>query len=213
MKSAIWRHAVLPIRATASCICLAFVTHCRAATFGILEPCALARPRNILPEMGVQHHILAIVQTDLPLICTLRRTLEAYGFGGFSVARNSQEAILYLRGVGIYQDRFRYPIPTVIILDSENPDSIDLDVLAWLRQNPAFADLPVIILCAEKHAPTHFSCMLDSGSFLVDRDNLSELPDALRTLDQTIFGQMREKLYFNFQSALISARGESHPRP
>lgn len=136
-----------------------------------------------LLKMDAQHHILAIVQTDLPLICSLRRTLESNGYCSFSVARNSQEAILYLRGVGIYQDRYRYPLPTVIILDSENPDSIDLDVLAWIRDRTGFEKLPVVILCSEKHARGHVSCMLDSGSFLVNRSNLSELLDALHTLD------------------------------
>jgi CheY-like chemotaxis protein len=134
--------------------------------------------------MAAPHHILAIVQSDLPLICTLRRTLESHGYPGFSVARNSQEAILYLRGIGIYQDRYRYPLPTVIVLDSHNPDCIDLDVLAWIRDHPVFAELPLLILCSGTDASHQVSCMLDSGSFLVDRNNLSELFDALRTIDQ-----------------------------
>jgi CheY-like chemotaxis protein len=119
--------------------------------------------------MAAPHHILAIVQSDLPLICTLRRTLESHGYPGFSVARNSQEAILYLRG---------------IVLDSHNPDCIDLDVLAWIRDHPVFAELPLLILCSGTDASHQVSCMLDSGSFLVDRNNLSELFDALRTIDQ-----------------------------
>lgn len=162
--------------------------------------------------MKVLHHILAVVQSDLPLICSLRRTLELNGYFSFSAARNSQEAILYLRGVGIYQDRFHYPLPTVMVLDSHNPDSIDLDVLAWLRENPGLRDLPVIILCSEKHAPVHCSCMLDSGCFLVDRSDFSDLLDALHTLDQAILAARHESLSFPFPPALASLRGENHPR-
>jgi DNA-binding response OmpR family regulator len=163
--------------------------------------------------MAVSHHILAVVQSDLPLICNLRRTLELNSYSAFSVARNSQEAILYLRGVGIYQDRFHYPLPTVMILDSGNPDGIDLEVLAWLRENSGFADLPVIILCSEHHASTHLSCMLDPGCFLADRSNLFELVDALRILDQPSFTLQRENLSFPLAPALSSLRGENNPRP
>src|SRR5688572_32387508 len=97
----------------------------------------------------ISRHILAAVQSDLQLICALRRVLEENGFSSLTVARNSQEAILYLRGIGIYQNRIRYPLPAVVILDSQNPEGVDLEVLAWMRERTAFDALPVIFLCAE----------------------------------------------------------------
>ena len=128
----------------------------------------------------VSPHILAVVQSDLQYICSLRASLEDNGFPSFTVARNSQEAILYLRGIGIYQDRFRYPLPRVLILDSQNPDGSDLEVLGWVRDWRGFANLPVIILCQEQHSQAHVTCMLDPAAFLVDRSNRTELVDALR---------------------------------
>src|SRR5688572_33446614 len=109
----------------------------------------------------ISRHILAAVQSDLQLICSLRRVLEENGFPSLTVARNSQEAILYLRGIGIYQNRVRYPVPSVVILDSLNPDGVDLEVLAWLRERTAFMAVPVIFLCAESHAARHVACALD----------------------------------------------------
>jgi CheY-like chemotaxis protein len=134
-------------------------------------------------RMIATHHILAIVQSDLQLICSLRGVLEQNGYPQVAVARNSQEAILYLRGIGVYANRLRFPLPSVIILDSQNPDSVDLEVLGWIRERPHFANLPVIILCAEKHAPTHATCALDPASFLVERGNDIDLLDALRLID------------------------------
>lgn len=132
---------------------------------------------------AASNHILAIVQSDLQLICTLRRTLELNGYPNVSVARNSQEAILYLRGVGVYENRVRFPMPSVIILDSQNPDSVDLEVLAWIRERQRFSDLPVIILCTEKHAPVHATCTLDPSSFFVERGNQIDLLDALHLIE------------------------------
>lgn len=129
--------------------------------------------------MVAPQHILAIVQSDLQLIFTLRRSLESNGYLSHSVARNSQEAILYLRGVGIYEDRLRHPFLSVLILDAANKDSTDLEVLAWVRERPEYARLPVIILCTERHAHMHINCMLDSSSFMVDRTDLEDLLDAL----------------------------------
>ena len=130
----------------------------------------------------VSRHILAVVQSDLQLICLLRRVLEENGFSSLTIARNSEEAILYLRGVGIYQDRSRYPVPAVVILDSHNPEGVDLEVLAWLREKTAFNALPVIFLCSEAHTMVHVGCALDPASFIVDRDNFADLIDSLRTL-------------------------------
>lgn len=127
-------------------------------------------------------HILAIVQSDLQLIFTLRRFLEANGYPSLSVARNSQEGILYLRGVGIYEDRSRYPLPFVLILDLTNKDPADLEVLAWIRERPGYADLPIVMLCDEKHTRPHINCMLDTNSFLVDRTSLGDLLDALNQI-------------------------------
>lgn len=127
-------------------------------------------------------HILAVVQRDLQLICALRSVLEENGFLSLTVARNSEEAILYMRGVGIYQDRSRHPLPSVAILDSQNPESVDLEVLAWMRERHAFSALPVIFLCEESHSSAHVGCALDPASFIVDRANFEDLLDALRNL-------------------------------
>ena len=138
--------------------------------------------RSYLMRMVIPQHILAVVQSDLQLISSLRRFLEVNGFPSLTVARNSEEAILYLRGVGIYQDRFRYPLPSIVILDSLNPEGADLEVLGWLREHPRYAELPVIILCAERHSPVHVACMLDPGCFIVDRGSFGDLLDAMRAV-------------------------------
>src|SRR4051812_41705050 len=50
------------------------------------------------------------------------------------IARYGNEAILYLKGVGIYANRSTYPIPRIILLDLDLPDGSALSVLGWIRQ-------------------------------------------------------------------------------
>jgi CheY-like chemotaxis protein len=52
------------------------------------------------------------------------------------IARYGNEAVLYLKGVGIYGDRETYPLPRVIVLDLDLPDGSALAVLSWIRQQP-----------------------------------------------------------------------------
>lgn len=122
--------------------------------------------------------ILAVVQADLQLIVrlqTLSRRLKVRQ----AIARSAEEAILYFRGVGIYRDRSRYPLPGLVLLDSTNQDASDLKVLSWLRDSEEFKDLPVAILCEEPEHAVHVLCALDPCSFMVDRSTLAEIPDIL----------------------------------
>ena len=130
----------------------------------------------------ISPHILAVVQSDLQLICSLRRVLEENGFPSLTIARNSQEAILYLRGVGIYQNRVRYPVPSLVILDSQNPEGVDLDVLSWVREENAFSAIPIVFLCTESHSAEHMACALDPESYIVERGNFRDLIYTLRNL-------------------------------
>jgi CheY-like chemotaxis protein len=50
---------------------------------------------------------------------------------------NGEEAITYLKGEGIYSDREKYPLPSVMLLDLNMPMKNGFDVLSWVRTQPA----------------------------------------------------------------------------
>src|SRR5688572_22674571 len=60
------------------------------------------------------------------------------------IARYGNEAVLYLKGVGIYGDRVTYPLPKVMLLDLDLPDGSPLAVLGWIRQQTELAGMPVL---------------------------------------------------------------------
>src|SRR5678815_5996360 len=61
---------------------------------------------------------------------------------------NGQDAIAYLKGEGNYNDRSRYPLPGVILLDLNLPMVNGFTVLAWIRSHPKLKRIPVIIWTA-----------------------------------------------------------------
>ncbi len=58
---------------------------------------------------------------------------------------NGREAIDYLAGRGVYADRGRYPAPAAVLLDLNMPLVSGFEVLKWMRGQPEFAALPVVV--------------------------------------------------------------------
>ena len=77
----------------------------------------------------------------------LQKALLSAGVHHFSrVVGDGQAAIDYLAGNGPYQNRKKYPLPMLVFLDIKLPKLDGLEVLRWLRSQPAFKMLPVIML-------------------------------------------------------------------
>jgi len=68
-----------------------------------------------------------------------------------NVARDGEMAVHYLSGTGEYQDRSRYPLPSLILLDLKLPRKSGLEVLEWLRSTPGLRDIPVMVLTSSSH--------------------------------------------------------------
>ena len=62
------------------------------------------------------------------------------------IVNDGREAIDYLKGVRKYADREQFPLPSLVLLDLKLPKLSGLDVLKWIRQQPAIQTLPVTIL-------------------------------------------------------------------
>ena len=66
--------------------------------------------------------------------------------------RNGPEAIRYLSGEQNYVDRFRYPLPRLLVLDLHtNPDQ-GMALLEWLEVQSSFGALPVVVISASDNA-------------------------------------------------------------
>ena len=75
---------------------------------------------------------------------------HAFEQGGIAnplaVVRDGEEAIAYLKGEEQYGDRALYPLPALVLLDLKMPRTDGFEVLRWMRLQPNFIALPVIVL-------------------------------------------------------------------
>ena len=100
------------------------------------------------------------------------------------VARYGNEAILYLKGVGIYSDRSHYPLPELIIIDLALPDGSGLAVLGWIRRQAEFDNVPVVILVDPDQDKT-IQEAFDRGAnaYYLKRDDFEGLARMVRSLE------------------------------
>src|SRR5262245_49372077 len=64
---------------------------------------------------------------------------------------NISEAIDYLDGGGDYSERDRYPLPALIVSDVSIPGGSGFQFVRWIRENPRWSDLPIILLTGSAH--------------------------------------------------------------
>ncbi|MDB6018792.1 MAG: putative response regulator, CheY [Pedosphaera sp.] len=97
------------------------------------------------------------------------------------VVNDPEAASAYLNGQGIYANRELHPMPRLVLLDLKMPRMHGLEVLLWIRNQPRFAQLVVIVLTASNHIPEiNRAYELGANSYLIKPVELGELVGIVR---------------------------------
>ncbi|PWU20806.1 MAG: two-component system response regulator [Verrucomicrobia bacterium] len=96
---------------------------------------------------------------------------------------DGREAVAYLEGTGAYSDRVQYPAPGLVLLDLNLPLLSGMDVLEWIREQPQFANLPVVIYTSSNH-PTDLekARQLGASDFVLKPSYVHEIAQTLQRL-------------------------------
>jgi CheY-like chemotaxis protein len=92
--------------------------------------------------------------------------------------QDGRQAIEYLSAEGKYGDRAAFPIPSIIFLDLQLPFKTGLQVLEWIRRDPQFAKIIVIVLTSSSEpVDLNRAYQLGANSFVVKPPTADQLVD------------------------------------
>lgn len=101
------------------------------------------------------------------------------------------EALEYLAGEGIFADRTRHPFPDLIILDINMPKKTGLEVLEWVRSQPRYKSIPVLILTSSSRPEDREKAsQLGADDYLLKPDNPLKLVEVARSLQEHWLSQL-----------------------
>jgi CheY-like chemotaxis protein len=100
-----------------------------------------------------------------------------------SVVCDGREAIDYLQGEGKFAERQQFPLPGLVLLDLRIPRVPGLEVLKWIRQQPPFAQLPVIVCSSsDQDSDVDTAYRLGANGYVVKPSRITQRVELVRLI-------------------------------
>jgi CheY-like chemotaxis protein len=134
-----------------------------------------------MPERG----IILLAEDREQDVEIIRRAFKQGGIRNpLFVARDGEETVAYLEGTGKFANRDEYPLPDLLLLDLKMPKLDGFEVLRWVRHQPGFSSLCIVVLTSsEDSRDVNRAYELGANSFLVkpsDFENVIEMTQLIR---------------------------------
>ncbi len=98
---------------------------------------------------------------------------------------DGDEAVGYLSGRGKYADREHHPLPGLVLLDLNLPRLPGMKVLQWIREQPHFSNLPVVIYTSSEAAREQEKAkQLGANDYIVKANSIEKIALTLQKLKQ-----------------------------
>src|SRR5262245_10192846 len=132
--------------------------------------------------MPRQTELILIAEDDENDIALFHLGLTRAGITNpVQIVRNGEECMAYLEGVGLYTDRDRYPLPSLLILDLKMPLMDGFSVLSWIRRHPTLSRLRVVVLTASHNiVDVNRAYDLGANSFLTKTLDVRDFAEQLQ---------------------------------
>ncbi|EEF58176.1 response regulator [Pedosphaera parvula] len=92
-----------------------------------------------------------------------------------SVVKDGNEAVAYLLGAEKYQDRYEFPMPSLILLDVHMAHLGGFGTLDWIRKRSEYDHIPVILLTGTPQPiDVEKAYLMGANSFLIKTQKLDE---------------------------------------
>jgi CheY-like chemotaxis protein len=98
------------------------------------------------------------------------------------LATDGQEAINYLKGIGKFADREKFPLPALVLLDLKLPHVMGLDVLKWIRQKSGLPLVVVLLTASAEQEDIASAYRLGANGYLVKPSETSKLVEMMKAI-------------------------------
>jgi CheY-like chemotaxis protein len=124
---------------------------------------------KILTEPGSPLPRILLVDDNQDDVLLIMRAFQRAGLSHpIDCVSGGNEAINYLNGEHPYDDRRKYPLPELVLLDIKMPAIDGFDVLRWIRSRPQYRRLCVVMLTSsDEIRDVNLAYQLGANSFLV----------------------------------------------
>ncbi|MHA1247589.1 MAG: response regulator [Candidatus Thorarchaeota archaeon] len=127
--------------------------------------------------------ILLVEDSEDDIVLTKRALEKAKIANELVVARDGEEALLYLRGEGPYKDKAPDDLPAVVLLDLNMPRMSGLEFLKELRSDERLRLLPVVVLTSSREERDVLeSYSLGANSYVQKPVSFDEFAESVKTL-------------------------------
>ena len=131
----------------------------------------------------MQATVLYVEDEEADVFFVKRAFTRLHASNSLRVVRNGRDAEDYLAGIGRFSDRQRYPLPGMVLLDLKLPGIQGLDVLEWMRQQPQFQSLPVVIFSSsDMEADRDRAIQLGVNDYIVKPIDMSKVSELLSSV-------------------------------
>ena len=127
---------------------------------------------------------ILLVEDDENDVFFMKRAMKAaHILNQLQVVTDGRKAIRYLEGAGEYNDRERFPLPNLVLLDLKLPYVMGLEVLKWIREQPELKGIIVVVFSSSKMAEDiHAAYLLGANSYLVKPSEPQALTEKVKVI-------------------------------
>jgi CheY-like chemotaxis protein len=144
--------------------------------------------------MSADPYTILHVEDDPNDVLLVQRALKKCGAAAtLQMAADGDQAVAYLSGSDQFADREKFPLPVFVLLDLKLPRKSGLEVLEWIRKNPALKKLIVVIFTSSKHdRDINDAYALGANSYLVKPVGFDSLRDGIEQVCR-YWGELNQK--------------------
>ena len=156
----------------------------RAAASGSSSNGRIARSQSINPVQGYSVIVLYAEDEANDIFFLKRAFKQACSTHSLSCVLDGEQAIQYLACDGPFADRTSHPLPALVLLDINMPKKTGLEVLEWIRQEPRFKSLPVVMFTSSlRMEDMERSRQLGADDYLSKPGSPLKLVDLVKSLE------------------------------